>query len=105
MKKKSIAPPKLITRKGVRRPSLDAWEKGWQNYWAETGASPYELPPGPEDQAQAEYQFLMTKRTVDGEKERLKRINNEFIRGFKALYKLGPAVTVFGSARFKENHK
>src|SRR4030095_8877505 len=34
----------------------------------------------------------------------LKRINLEFERAFKAFYEVGPAVTVFGSARFKENH-
>src|SRR4030095_1499768 len=34
----------------------------------------------------------------------LKRINLEFERAFKAFYEVGPAVTVFGSARFKETH-
>lgn len=29
----------------------------------------------------------------------------EFIKGFRALHFVGPCVTVFGSARFKENHK
>ncbi len=29
----------------------------------------------------------------------------EFIRGFRKLHFLGPCVTVFGSARFKEGHK
>lgn len=29
----------------------------------------------------------------------------EFIKGFRAFHFLGPAVTVFGSARFKEDHK
>lgn len=28
----------------------------------------------------------------------------EFIKGFRALHFVGPCVTVFGSARFKENH-
>src|SRR5690606_19893038 len=28
----------------------------------------------------------------------------EFIRGFRALHFVGPCVTVFGSARFKEDH-
>lgn len=28
----------------------------------------------------------------------------EFIRGFRALHFLGPCITVFGSARFKEDH-
>src|SRR6188474_119404 len=28
----------------------------------------------------------------------------EFVRGFRALHFVGPCVTVFGSARFKEDH-
>jgi hypothetical protein len=46
----------------------------------------------------------MKARTLEREVERLKRIQAEFVRGFKALHALGPAVTVFGSARFKEDH-
>src|SRR5436305_1002558 len=34
----------------------------------------------------------------------LLRITWEFIRGFRALHFVGPCVTVFGSARFKEDH-
>jgi hypothetical protein len=33
------------------------------------------------------------------------RIVAEFIRGFRALHFLGPCITVFGSARFKEDHR
>ena len=44
-------------------------------------------------------------RTAEGERERLARIQEEFERGFRALGRLGPAVTVFGSARFKEGHR
>lgn len=29
----------------------------------------------------------------------------EFIKGFRAMHFIGPCVTVFGSARFKENHE
>jgi uncharacterized protein (TIGR00730 family) len=32
-------------------------------------------------------------------------IFQEFVRGCRALYDLGPAVTVFGSARFAEDHR
>jgi len=28
----------------------------------------------------------------------------EFIKGFRALHRIGPCVTIFGSARFKEDH-
>jgi len=31
-------------------------------------------------------------------------IFQEFVRGCRALYDLGPAVTIFGSARFREDH-
>ena len=33
------------------------------------------------------------------------RIFTEFIRGFRKLHFIGPCVTVFGSARFDENHE
>ena len=36
---------------------------------------------------------------------RVVRIGIEFIKGFRALHWLGPCVTVFGSARFGENHR
>jgi uncharacterized protein (TIGR00725 family) len=35
---------------------------------------------------------------------RVLRIAREFIRGFRALHFVGPCVSVFGSARFLENH-
>jgi uncharacterized protein (TIGR00730 family) len=37
--------------------------------------------------------------------DRAFRIFQEFVRGCRALYDLGPAVTVFGSARFAEQHR
>jgi len=33
------------------------------------------------------------------------RVAREFIRGFNVLHFVGPCVTVFGSARFKEGNK
>lgn len=50
-------------------------------------------------------QFLKgpDKRTT--ELFRLFRICAEFVRGFRALHFVGPCVTVFGSARFKEDHR
>jgi uncharacterized protein (TIGR00730 family) len=36
---------------------------------------------------------------------RLLRILHEFICGFRALHFVGPCVSVFGSARFKEDHR
>jgi uncharacterized protein (TIGR00730 family) len=83
---------------------LDEWERGWQSFWKEAGFTPYELPMSERDVAHRETQFLMTGRTLEREVERLKRIQAEFVRGFNGLHALGPAVTVFGSARFKEDH-
>ena len=36
---------------------------------------------------------------------RLVRITTDFVRGFRALHFVGPCVTVFGSARFGEDHR
>ena len=95
-------------RAGKREPSvrtrrsIDDWERSWLEHWSKAGTSGYELPsagPGAE-----EAEFLTEARTPEKEIARLERIQNEFIRGFRGLYDLGPAVTVFGSARFGERH-
>jgi uncharacterized protein (TIGR00730 family) len=67
------------------------------------GLPGYELPVG--GPGGHERDFLGQARTPQKEVARLKRINQDFARAFKALYLLGPAVTVFGSARFKEDHR
>lgn len=85
----------------AKRTTIDRWERSWQKHWVRTAATTYELPPA---QAQ-ERDFLMQVRTPEKEAERLCRIQAEFVRGFKRLHKLGPAVTVFGSARFNEGHR
>src|SRR5262245_61623094 len=82
-------------------PSADAWAQQWQARWSKLGAPGYELPTGADS---AERQLLTQTRTPERERARLKRINDEFVRAFKGLYRVGPAVTVFGSARFKETH-
>src|SRR5438874_7081975 len=82
--------------------AAEEWEKSWQEHWSKVGMPGYELPaggPGSDDRA-----FLNATRTPAKERARLKRINNEFIRGFNGLFDVGPAVTVFGSARFKPAH-
>ncbi len=84
----------------AKRKTIDQWERRWQQHWARLDTT-YELPA---EHAQ-ERNFLMQTRTPAAERERLKRINGEFVRGFKRLHKLGPAVTVFGSARFKDGHR
>jgi uncharacterized protein (TIGR00730 family) len=57
-------------------------------------------PPG----AGSEAQFLQGPDERGVELVRALRIFAEFIRGFRALHFLGPCVTVFGSARFGEDH-
>jgi uncharacterized protein (TIGR00730 family) len=86
-----------------KSPALDAWDQQWQQHWSKVGTPGYELPVG--GPGGDERDFLAHARTLLNEKQRLKRINDEFARAFKALYPVGPAVTVFGSARFKEDHR
>jgi uncharacterized protein (TIGR00730 family) len=49
--------------------------------------------------------FLSGPKTRFAETMRVIRICAEFIRGFRALHFVGPCVTVFGSARFREDNK
>ncbi len=49
--------------------------------------------------------FLSGPQRRGSELARLLRIMAGFIRGFRALHFVGPCVTVFGSARFKEDHR
>jgi len=79
-----------------------AWDHMWQKHWSTAGLPGYELPPLPDDEERA---FLESARSLKNEKARLKRIHDEFARAFEALLPVGPAVTVFGSARFKPSHE
>lgn len=54
---------------------------------------------------QEERKFLEGPRHVHDEFVRFLRIGREFVKGFWHLRSLGPTVTVFGSARFKEDHR
>jgi len=56
-------------------------------------------PDDPHNQA-----FLSGPRARLSELARVFRIAREFIRGFRRLHFVGPCVTVFGSARFQEDH-
>jgi len=80
----------------LKRLSHQEWEDAWQKHWKKAQMD-YELPATSSD----EYEFLSEHRTADKEKERLDRITKEFEMGFSKLSQLGPAVTIFGSARFK----
>jgi uncharacterized protein (TIGR00730 family) len=51
-----------------------------------------------------EGQFLAGPQSRLAELARLLRIGAEFLRGFRGLHFVGPCVTVFGSARFREDH-
>jgi uncharacterized protein (TIGR00730 family) len=94
--------PAHAERKLPDFPEADAWEVAWQRHWSKVGLPGYELPSG--GPGSADREFLNTTRTPQKELARLQRIHDEFIRGFSALFHVGPAVTVFGSARFKEAH-
>lgn len=63
------------------------------------------LKTKPKPRAQSEAQFLAGRHSKLNEFMRLLRIAMEYIRGFRALHSIGPAITVFGSARFKEDHR
>jgi uncharacterized protein (TIGR00730 family) len=52
-----------------------------------------------------EGRFLEGPGSRLAELARLLRITLEFLRGFRRLHFVGPCVTVFGSARFKEDHR
>ena len=58
-------------------------------------------PPVPEPQ---ERFFLEGPRSRGSEFWSVLTIARELIRGFRTLHFVGPCVTVFGSARFKEDH-
>ena len=53
---------------------------------------------------QGEALFLAGRHSRLNEFLRVIRIALEFIRGFRHLHYIGPAITVFGSARFKKDH-
>lgn len=56
-------------------------------------------PPG-----QEEYQLLQGPQGRLADLSRLIRIFLECVKGFRGLHFVGPCVTVYGSARFKEDH-
>jgi uncharacterized protein (TIGR00730 family) len=64
-------------------------------------------PPASEDTGwvREDRHLLEGPRSRTAEFFRVLRIAREFIRGFRALHFVGPCVTVFGSARFDEEHR
>lgn len=64
-----------------------------------------EIPhSAPSEAEKLDEQFLEGPRGRFFELRRALRILGELIRGFRALHFVGPCVTVFGSARFAEQH-
>lgn len=93
-----------INNPNIKKLSPEEWEQAWQNNWKDAQMD-YELPSNSKKSKKGkseERDFLMNRRSAKKEKERLKKISEEFEMGFKKLGKLGPAITIFGSARFKE---
>ena len=62
------------------------------------------IEPRPQD-VREDRQLLGGPRSRTAEFFRVLRIAREFIRGFRALHFLGPCISVFGSARFDEQHR
>lgn len=91
-------------RASVSPVSLDAWEAAWQKHWKQAGFTPYEMNLSESQAANRERSFLTQPRSREREIARLRRITAEFEKGFRRLGHLGPAVTVFGSARFRPGH-
>jgi uncharacterized protein (TIGR00730 family) len=80
------------------------WQENWQLHWQNQGISAYELGGGRDSEScDWERELLTNARTPAKDKQRLHRIVREFSNGFDRLYPLGPAVSVFGSARFAED--
>jgi hypothetical protein len=65
-------------------------------------------PPSPpsllESVRNTEKRFLAGKRDRGADLESAVRVFLEFLRGYESLDFAGPCVTVFGSARFSEDH-
>jgi hypothetical protein len=95
--------PMSLAKEVSEEAFAEQWERAWRTHWEKAGFTPYELPASDSTEA-GEREFLMQPRTLDRERARLTRIMEEFEHGFRSLHKLGPAVTVFGSARFKPDH-
>lgn len=54
--------------------------------------------------SKSEIKFLKGPQSKFSELQFIIKVGKEFIKGFRALHQVGPCVTIFGSARFKEDH-
>jgi uncharacterized protein (TIGR00730 family) len=75
------------------------WDRMWREHWMRAPAT---LETNHNN---LEEEFLAGPNSFAADRERLHRIMEEFEMGFSRLHELGPAVTVFGSARFSEGSK
>ena len=66
---------------------------------------PAPIPPQAQSaQTKEEIKFLDGPRSRIADLKFTLQVVREFVRGFQALTFVGPCVTIFGSARFKEDH-
>lgn len=63
-----------------------------------------DVKPGSAGHKRTEREFLSGPHSRFREFTFVVRVMKEFIRGFRVLHFVGPCITVFGSARFKEDH-
>lgn len=84
---------------GLHRLTAEEWEKSWQDHWAKFQMN-YEIPEQ-DIPITAERDFLTQIRTPEKEKQRLEKVTKEFEMAIEKMSEIGPAVTIFGSARFR----
>lgn len=70
-------------------------------------SDPWERGPrwGKVSRSESERRFLEGPKSRLEDLGRIFRIGKELLQGFRRLHFVGPCVTVFGSARFKEDHR
>ncbi len=79
----------------TNKPTRTEWAEYWQRH-----PMRYEVP----GHSTADRDFLTDTRSMKKEIARIRRANGEFRNAAEKLINTGPAVTVFGSARFKPSH-
>lgn len=80
--------------------SPEEWENSWQEHWKNSQMN-YELPANLSKKLKNEREFLSNARSPEKDKKRLEKVTKEFEMAMKKMNKIGPAVTIFGSARFR----
>ncbi|MDX5338851.1 MAG: TIGR00730 family Rossman fold protein [Cyclobacteriaceae bacterium] len=86
--------------KKIKPLSPEEWEKSWKAHWEKSQMN-YELPANLSKNLQTERDFFSQTRSPEKDQKRLEKVNREFEKALKKMNKIGPAVTIFGSARFK----